>query len=88
MVDLWNILMKFSGKSYENFKNVGIKEKQEKFPENFAEFSKEFHSASFIENTAFYRAEYGLLRSKTYQHCSCITFKKKVVCQTPTEIFK
>ncbi len=61
--------MKFSGKSCENFKKLGIKKKQEKFWENLAEFLKKFRCASFIENTAFYRAEYGLLSFKTWQHC-------------------
>ncbi len=42
--------MKFSDKSCENFKKLGIKKKK--------------------ENTAFYRAEYSLLSSKTWQHCS------------------
>ncbi len=45
--------MKFSGKSCENFKKLGIKKKQEKFWENFAEFLIKFESASFMENTAF-----------------------------------
>ncbi len=45
--------MKFSGKSCENFKKLGMKKKQEKFWENFAEFLKKFQFASFIENTAF-----------------------------------
>ncbi len=44
--------MKFSGKSCENFKKLGIKKKQEKFWDNFAEFLKKFQSASFIEDTA------------------------------------
>ncbi len=68
--------MKYSGKYCENFKKLGIKKKQEKFWENFAELKKKFQSASFIKNTvffiintAFYRAEYGLLSSKTGQHC-------------------
>ncbi len=63
----------------ENNKKLGIKKKKEKFGENFAEFLKKFQSASFIENmsffilnTAFYRAEYGLLSSKTWQHCSTV----------------
>ncbi len=67
--------MKFSGKSCANFKNLGIKKKQEKFGENLAEFLKKFQYASFIENAAFfilnmafYRAEYGLLSFKTWQH--------------------
>ncbi len=30
--------MKFSGKSCEHFKKLGIKKKQEKFRENIAEF--------------------------------------------------
>ncbi len=34
--------MKFSGKSYENFKKLGIKKKKETFWENFAEFLKKF----------------------------------------------
>ncbi len=45
--------MKFSDKSCENFKKLGIKKKYEKFWENFAEFLKKFLSASFIDNTAF-----------------------------------
>ncbi len=45
--------MKFSGKSFENFKKLGIKIKQEKFWENFALFLKKFQSAGFIENMAF-----------------------------------
>ncbi len=45
--------MKFSSESCKNFKKLGIKEKQEKFWENFAEFLKKFQSASFIENSAF-----------------------------------
>ncbi len=45
--------MEFSGKSCENFEKLGIKKKQENFKENFAKFLKKFHSASFIENTAF-----------------------------------
>ncbi len=45
--------MKFSDKFCENFKKLGIKKKQEKFWENFAEFMKKFPSANFIENTAF-----------------------------------
>ncbi len=60
--------MKFSGKSCENLKKLGIKKKQEKFWENLVEVLKKFQSASFIENTAFlilntafYRAKYGLL---------------------------
>ncbi len=67
--------MKFSGKSCENFKKLGIKKEQEKFLGNFVEFLKKFLSANFIENmaflilnTAFYRAQYGLLSSKTWQH--------------------
>ncbi len=54
--------MKFSGKSCENLKKLGIKKKQEKFWENFVEFLKKFQSASyrkyrfFILNTAFYGA--------------------------------
>ncbi len=62
MADLQNILMKFSGKSCEHFKKLGIKKKQEKFWESFAEFLKKFQSASFIENTAFY-TKYGFLQS-------------------------
>ncbi len=42
--------MKFSGKSSENFKKLGIKKKQEKFWENLAEVLKKFQS---VENTAF-----------------------------------
>ncbi len=72
--------MKFSGKSCENFKKlIGIKKKQEKFWENFAEFLKKISICQFykkyyffILNTAFYRAEYGLLSSKTWQHCMYI----------------
>ncbi len=45
--------MKFLGKSCENFKKLGIKNKQEKIWDNFEEFLKQFQSASFIENTAF-----------------------------------
>ncbi len=45
--------MKFSDKSCEKFKNLGIEKKQEKFWENFVEFLKKFQSASFIENTTF-----------------------------------
>ncbi len=45
--------MKFSGKSCENFKKLGIKKKQENCWENFLEFLRKFQSASFIENTAF-----------------------------------
>ncbi len=47
------MLIKFLGKSCENFKKLGIKKKEEKFWENYAEFLKKFQSASFIENTAF-----------------------------------
>ncbi len=46
--------MKFLGKSCENFRKLDIKNKREKFWENFAEFLKKFQSASFIENTAFF----------------------------------
>ncbi len=49
--------MKFSCKSCENFKKLGIKIKPEKNWENFEEFLKKCQSASFIEGTAFYRAE-------------------------------
>ncbi len=59
------MLTKFSGKSCENFKKLGIRIKKEIFWENFVEFLKKFQSASFIENTAFYRAEYGLLVPKS-----------------------
>ncbi len=45
--------MKFSDKSSENFKKLGIKKNQEKFWENFAKFLKKFQSTSFIKNTAF-----------------------------------
>ncbi len=45
--------MKFSGKSWEKFKKLGIKKKQERFWEHFAGFLKKFQSASFIEKTAF-----------------------------------
>ncbi len=45
--------MKFSGKSSEHFKKLGVKKKKEKFWENFEEFLKKFQSASFIKNTAF-----------------------------------
>ncbi len=71
--------MKLLGKSCENFKKLGIKKKQEKFWENFAEFLKKYQSASFLENTlfilntAFYGAEYGILSSKTWQHCVSVT---------------
>ncbi len=44
--------MKFSDKSCENFKKLGIKKKKEKFWENFEELKKIQYS-SFIENTAF-----------------------------------
>ncbi len=54
--------MKFLGKSCENFEKLGIKKKQEKFWENFAEFLKKLQSLSFIENTAFY-TKYGFLQS-------------------------
>ncbi len=60
--------MKFSGKSSENFKKLGIKKKQKKCEENFVEFLKKFQSSTFIENTAFYRAEYDLVSSKIWQH--------------------
>ncbi len=36
------MLMKFSGKSCENFKKLGIQKQQEKFWENFVEFLKKF----------------------------------------------
>ncbi len=58
--------MEFLDKSCENFKKLGIKKKQENFWENFSEFLKKFQSDSFIENTAFYRAEYSLPSSKTW----------------------
>ncbi len=61
--------MKLTGKSCKNFKKLGIKKIQEKFWENFAEFLKKFQPASFVENTAFYRTEYDLPSSKTWQHC-------------------
>ncbi len=70
----------------ENFKKLGIKRKQEKFWENFAKFLKKFQSTSFIENTAFYRAEYSLLSSKTWQHWWMIRFihdiERTAYCQT------
>ncbi len=71
--------MKFSGKSCENFQKLGIKKRQEKFLENFAEFLKKFQSASFIKTTAFYRAEYGLLSSKTWQHCVSVPFLDAII---------
>ncbi len=65
------MLMKFSGKSCENFKKLSIKNNQEKFWENFAEFLKKISFCQFyrkygfsVLNTAFYRAEYSLLSSK------------------------
>ncbi len=40
--------MKFTRKSCENFKKLGIEKKKEKFWENFAELMWKFQSASFI----------------------------------------
>ncbi len=45
--------MKFSAESCKNFKKLGIKKKQEKCWEKFAEFLNKCQSANFIENTAF-----------------------------------
>ncbi len=67
--------MKFLGKSCENFKNLGIKKNQENLRKLCGIFEKisicQFYRkySFFILNTAFYRAEYDFLSSKTWQRC-------------------